>query len=218
MKYLLISILLATSVQAKQKVIIIDTGLNPDPILSKFVCGEGIIDFTGEGTNDYDGHGTNIAGIITNGLDPNKVCIIPVKFWPRDVNPRKTNKNYLEAMVYAYQHRAYDYLNLSLNGSMPVEFERVALQFITNRGILVAAAAGNSGINLDNNCAAYPACYLGLKNFYVIGSHLPFSNYGKVVTHKFSGNNVCYGSVCRSGTSQSTAQFMNEVLKSRGLK
>ncbi len=207
--------MISINVFAKTRIAIIDTGINNDPDLAKYLCEDGALDLTGDGSFDVNGHGTNIAGIITSGLNPKDYCIVPLKFWSNKEDAKVSNKAYLEAMRYVYLDKSVKYLNLSLNGTKPYKLEEAMLKFITDRGTTVVTSAGNQGLNLDLRCESFPACYSRLLNFFVVGTNADYSNYGSVVKYKHQGSNVCYKDICRTGTSQATAMFMNMLLKGR---
>ena len=87
---------------------------------------------------------------------------------------------------------------------------------IKNNVILVAAA-GNAGKDLDKACESYPACYF--KNTVVVGSgfnkKLPasYSNTGEVVDIWINGSHQSANGTSMSGTSQSTAIATGKLVR-----
>lgn len=143
-------------------------------------------------------HGTHVAGIIGAAENGDGVVGIAPEVQLMDLNvgaitpsgqPGITTTAVARAIRYAADNGA-DIINLSLGtppgsprqGSLPVE---QAIAHAESRGVLVVAAAGNDGTNLDL-APGWPASY-EFSNMITVGASTPtdsragFSNYGAVV-------------------------------------
>lgn len=229
MKKILISLLLLSSIatsaftspEMRRKIVIIDTGANPEVgNIKNALCAYGHRSFVDNRplVDDYHTeHGTNIAGIIADGLDTTKYCLIILKYIS------ESNGGKIENEVAAIQHATYQdpyIINLSLGGADENPLERRALQEALNKGIIISVAAGNEGLDLDKGCVTYPACYakdFNNKNYHVVGSTTAnirrYSNHGKIVNYLEDGTHKGFNAL--SGTSQSTAIHTNKL--ARGL-
>lgn len=141
--------------------------------------------------NDDNGHGTATAGIVwsqfaING-SANRLTIMPLKVL--DASGKGTLFNLIKAIDYATEKQA-DIINISVISpdatvySKPTPVQYV-IELAYKKGILVVAASGNGGGNIDvssNYC--YPACAANT-NLLVVGATVcntgiaSFSNYGK---------------------------------------
>lgn len=160
------------------KVAVIDTGYKEDvaPYLCKDVKSK---DFTGEGIYDTVNHG-NIVSKIILANSKGKACIVMLKVF--NSNQKLDYNKYNQALQYLANHRV-DIINISMDGIEPLDFEKKQLDFQVNRGVKVIASAGNSGMNLDNECLSFPACN---GNAIVVGTKVgknlaSYTNYGKIV-------------------------------------
>lgn len=135
-------------------------------------------------------HGTGVAGIIS-ATGNNGVGIAGVAWRSQIMSLRVLNEYGVgdsevvtRALQYAIDAGA-DIINLSLVGTDIDPIAMDLLQQAYEKGIIVVAAAGNVGINL-NNSPTYPVCYDGNGPATVIGvgaidldySRPSFSNYG----------------------------------------
>ncbi len=133
--------------------------------------------------DDSHGHGTAVAGVAVAarngigivGLAPN-VKVMPI----RACNPGCPISALVQAVAYARDNGA-DVVNLSLGGHGPF-FEPLGDEIAASSGILVTAAAGNTGSNTDSN-PFFPAGF-DLPNIISVASTddadqlSPFSSYG----------------------------------------
>ena len=107
--------------------------------------------------DDNHGHGTHIAGII-NEINPNAKLLI-IKYF----NPKASEEDNLDATIRAINTAVeanVDIINYSSGGEGYNLKEYEALKRAQDKGILVIAAAGNNGKNIDSgNDAYYPASY-----------------------------------------------------------
>jgi uncharacterized repeat protein (TIGR01451 family) len=133
---------------------------------------------------DDNGHGTHVAGIagaeMDNGLGiagvapASRLLIVKVldqygNGWYSDI---------AQGIVYAVENGA-SIVNLSLGGAAPSETLQAAVDYAHSRGVLVVAAAGNSG-----GPVLYPAAcedVLAVAATDVHDQHASFSNYGPEV-------------------------------------
>ncbi len=104
---------------------------------------------------DFDGHGTVVAGIIAArqnngagiaGINPHaKIMVL------KGVNNFGTTRaSYIaEAIVYAADNGAR-IINLSVGGPHTSRIEQAAIDYAHEKGVLVVAAAGNEGIELED--------------------------------------------------------------------
>jgi subtilisin family serine protease len=88
-----------------------------------------------------------------------------------------------QAIIWAVQNGA-NIVNLSLGGSQTSQTERSAIDYATEHGVLLVAAAGNSA--QQGNPTVYPAALLGASGLVVgastpIGTRAPFSSTGSYV-------------------------------------
>jgi len=125
---------------------------------------------------DSFGHGTLVAGVMAarthegahfDSLGVAGVCggdgrvnfgcrLIPIRVTPGRGNTA-SSIDVARAILYAAAHGARA-VNLSLAGSAPSRFERLALAEALAQGTVVVAAAGNRGFN-NGDAAMYPAAY-----------------------------------------------------------
>ncbi|MFR9755173.1 S8 family serine peptidase [Streptomyces sp. TR06-5] len=123
-------------------------------------------DFTGDGDAQRDrvGHGTGLAGLIAGhghgsggnsgvmGLAPD-AKILPVKYKKSDIE-YGSGASYADAVKYAVD-RGADVINLSQGTGRDVTEER-AIEYAVQHGVVVVAATGNIGDEIQNFPAAYP--------------------------------------------------------------
>lgn len=173
---------------------------------------------------DVHGHGTHVAGIIGAVSNPTKgisgvaqsVSIMAVKYYAEGNSGSVNLKNTIQALQYAIDNGA-QIINYSGGGPEFSQEEYTALKKAEAKGILVVAAAGNEGRNVDiKENYYYPSAY-GLSNILSVAAIdinnnlLSSSNWGtKKVDIAAPGENIYstlpknkYGYM--SGTSQATA-------------
>jgi thermitase len=166
------------------KVAVIDSGICADhPELSgKILGGHDFIE--GDDTpQDEMGHGCAVAGIIAAnwdgqgmaGVAPNARLLIY-----RVLNAQGSGRysNVASAIVRAVDDGA-QIINLSLGGVNPSQLLQDAVDYAISRGVLVIAAAGNSG----SSSVLYPAAYPNVVSVGALamdGTRALFSNTGKV--------------------------------------
>lgn len=162
---------------------------------------------------DDHGHGTHVSGIAA--AESNNEMGIAGIAWGARVMPLKvlsgsgfgSESDVASAMIWAADHGA-KVINLSLGGGMPSSVMEAAVNYAYDHGVIVAAAAGNSG----SLGVLYPAAY---SNALAVastdaGNNLSwFSSYGPEVDIAAPGSNIYstylgggYGTL--SGTSMAT--------------
>ncbi|KKR88244.1 MAG: Cna protein B-type-like protein [Candidatus Uhrbacteria bacterium GW2011_GWE2_41_1153] len=139
---------------------------------------------------DAVSHGTVISGLIA-AVGNNHEGLTGVVWDARIMAVRMLDKtgsgnsmDAREAINYAVENGA-DVINLSFSGSTDDPALRKAVMNAFNHGVVVVAALGNEGVNINNN-PVYPACYNDGDEDWVIGvaasdasdQHSLFSNYG----------------------------------------
>lgn len=135
---------------------------------------------------DFDGHGTIVAGIIAATQD-NGAGIAGINPHARIMvlkgvnNFGNTRASYLaEAIVYAADNGAR-VINLSVGGPHTSEMEQAAIAYAHEKGVLLVAASGNEGMELDDYGPG------GSDNLLTVGATFTddraagFSNYGDTV-------------------------------------
>ncbi len=179
--------------------------------------------FVTQTPKDSHGHGTHVSGII-KGIYPN-VKIVPIKYY----NPNATGEQNLENSIRALEFAVklgVDIINYSGGGPEADPANKAKeLQIMKEaekKGIIVVAAAGNNGSNIDVKENMYfPASYaspqgFNLKNIIAVGSYnqniklIESSNYGIKTVHVAApgykvNSAVVKSSAKMSGTSQATA-------------
>ncbi len=133
----------------------------------------------------YAGHGTMIAAIITR-IAPN-TRILPIRILNAD--GEGTIMNALKGLKMAINQGAR-IINMSFGTAVYSNILREALNEANDAGVLIVAAAGNSGKNL----LSYPAAYdsvLCVASIGTKGAKSSFSNYGPKVSVAAPGENIC---------------------------
>lgn len=135
---------------------------------------------------DFDGHGTIVAGIIAAtqdngvgiaGINPHaKIMVL------KAVNNFGTTRaSYLaEAIVYAADNGAR-VINLSMGGSPRSRMETAAIDYAHEKGVLIVAASGNEGVELDDYGPGGNDNVLTVGATFTDDRAAAFSNYGDKV-------------------------------------
>jgi subtilisin family serine protease len=140
-------------------VAVLDTGVNGSvPDLAGSVRPG--IDLTGTGLTDKNGHGTAVAGVIAahanNGVGGAGVCvctILPVKVMGDD--GKGDLATVAQGIVRATDLHAR-VIDMSLGGPVPLDALKQAIDYATSKGVVLVAAAGNSGLGKPFYPAGYP--------------------------------------------------------------
>ena len=144
-------------------VAVVDTGVDyshPD-LQGVFVPGFDLVNNDADPRDDQ-GHGTAVAGVIAartqNRVGQAGMCwkcsVMPVKVLDR--NGSGPTSTIAAGIVWAVNHGA-QVINLSLGGAGTTQVLQDAVSFAASKGVLVLAAAGNSGSTTKFYPAAYPS-------------------------------------------------------------
>ncbi|MBW4418582.1 MAG: S8 family serine peptidase [Myxacorys californica WJT36-NPBG1] len=179
-------------------VAVIDTGISQVPDLkeTKFVAG---YDFVGEqeDAKDDNGHGTHVAGTIAqstnNGIGVAGIAyeasLMPLKVL--SASGGGTVADIAEAIRFAADHNA-TVINMSLGGGGESSAMQEAIAYAHKKGVVVIAAAGNSGQNAANYPARYPHV-IGVAALGASGEKTPYSNFGAGVDISAPGGDTSNG-------------------------
>ncbi|MFN8534931.1 MAG: S8 family serine peptidase, partial [Dehalococcoidia bacterium] len=167
-------------------VAVVDTGvdLNHPDLTAKIVDGYDFVN-NDPTAQDDQGHGTHVAGIAA-GISNNGVGVAGVS-WGARIMPVKVldsggsgyTSDVAAGVTWAADHGA-KVINLSLGSSSPSVTLETAVNYATNRGALVVAAAGNGGNSVPN----YPGAYANVVAVAATDSNnarASFSTYGGFV-------------------------------------
>lgn len=196
-------------------VAIVDTGVNVQHVdlKSNIIKGYNIIDGTTD-VRDECGHGTHIAGIaaaVTNnatgiaGVSGNSK-ILPVKVLDEEGNGYSSD---IAAGIKWAADNGAKIINLSLGGSNYDNYLKEAVEYVTKKGCLVVAAAGNRG----SYRPTYPAAFEDVIAVTAVDSNnqlCNFSNFGRYIDIAAPGLDIYStskdgGYEYRSGTSMACA-------------
>lgn len=203
----------SANAESRKIVAVVDTGYNP--LYDKYLCKDyPIYDVTGKGIYDKHGHGTNILGLITKGINPSKQCLVVIKWFHSYETMNYSLKPIVEYLNILRKIKPA-FINLSMDGGGYLPYELSTYLYLTSIGTKIVVSAGNHNMNLGVSCKEFPACYTIPTNYYVVGSKevALYSNYGGPVRYKAKGTNQCSAGICMTGTSQSAANFMAELLR-----
>lgn len=136
--------------QTKIKVAVVDTGIDLKQIKFKFATINGFNLFNPDKSpQDDNGHGTQIASIIYF-LEP-RIKIIPIKIISKS---GVATKQELAKGIIAAVDRGAKIINISAGVASPDPELEQAVRYAEERGIVIIAAAGGSGVGIE-----YPAAY-----------------------------------------------------------
>ena len=161
---------------ANLKIAVLDTGIGNNRQFTNAIQSVNLIDLP-ENLSDMNGHGTAVASLIASqlGLAPDADLF---SFRIADDNGISDTFLIAQAITMAAE-QGVDLINVSLGshtGSLVLED---AVNFATERGLLIIASSGNDGINQ----VVYPAAYDGVASIGSVdarGTLLDFSNRGDV--------------------------------------
>ncbi|WP_013324323.1 S8 family peptidase [Gloeothece verrucosa] len=164
-------------------VAVIDTGVSrvPDLEETEFVEGYDFVNDKNDATDD-NGHGTHVAGTIAQSTNNNygvagiayKAKIMPLKVL--SAGGGGTVADIAEAIRFAADHGA-DVINMSLGGGGESELMEQAIDYAYSKGVVIIAAAGNSGDNASSYPARYPKV-ISVAALDAAGNKASYSNFG----------------------------------------
>ena len=141
---------------------------------------------------DDNGHGTHIASIITK-VAPN-AKIFPIKYYNKDASEKENLEATVEAIKFAI-NAGIKIINYSSGGSGKSNIEREVIELANQNDVLLIAAAGNFGENIDQEgFQYYPASYSN-ENIISVINHGP-----KYILHKTSNYGVNNADISAPGT------------------
>ena len=198
---------------ASVTIAILDTGVDLGhlDLANKIVSGH---DFVNNDViaQDDNGHGTHVAGIAAATSD-NRLGVAGVSWGGRlmpvkvlDANGTGTFADVAAGMIWATDQGA-QVINLSFGGGNSSQVLQDAVNYADSKGVVLVAAAGNSG----NSFVLYPARYpqvIAVAATDFSNLHAGFSNYGPEVDLSAPGESIYSTSIggygYLSGTSMST--------------
>lgn len=203
------------AIEYRNKIAVIDTGIEVNEKTKKYLCYGKHYDITGKGIEDWHGHGTNIAGIIAKQIDTNQFCLLIIKYYHFSGSAETEVKGLKIALKEKATH-----VNFSSGGDRTDFLEKQIIEKLLKHKIYFITASGNWNTKLEKgNCNYYPSCYnFQSQYFRVIGNGVSedkkhkFSNYGPVVTDWRDGKDVEGFGIIMSGSSQSAAIMTRELV------
>lgn len=215
MRFALLALLFDTSFASENriKIAVIDTGVSIEQEDMKYMCKDGVKNYTKTPNYDNNGHGSHIVHIIGSRIDSNKYCIVSYKVYDTSFFA-DANLKTLEDISRDITIR---FLNVSMNGPDLVKEEVVLFNEIANRDVKITVAAGNEKMEITKDkCLQYPSCYKFKldkpKNLYIVGANdTSYSNYGSAVDMYTQGTVLSIGGI-KKGTSQASAMAMASIV------
>ncbi|MGK7882256.1 MAG: S8 family serine peptidase [Crocosphaera sp.] len=164
-------------------VAVIDTGVSrvPDLQRTEFVEGYDFVNDKKDASDDH-GHGTHVAGTIAQSTN-NRYGVAGVAYQAK-IMPLKvlsatgsgTISDIAEAIRFAADNKA-DIINMSLGGGGASQMMEDAINYAHQKGVVIVAAAGNSGLS----SASYPSRYAKVISVSALNANNKkafYSNYG----------------------------------------
>jgi thermitase len=203
-----------TTGAAETVVAVLDTGVDPNhpDLQGAFVPGYDTVNEDADPSDDH-GHGTMVAGVVAaranNGIGVAGACwrcsVMPVKVISS--NGFGTAADIAEGIVWATAHGAR-VINMSFTLSAPDPAVGAAVEHARSQGVVLVAAAGNTGTADVSFPAAYPGV-VGVAGTTADDARYDWSTYGSWVKLAAPGCNMttspgaAYGDFC--GTSSAAA-------------
>jgi len=198
---------------------VLDTGVRttaPDLVGTRFLVGRNLLD-NSDDTRDDNGHGTHVCGTIAQttgngigcaGLAP-EATILPVKV----LNSNGQGSNYTIGAGIRYAvDKGARVINMSIGGGKSLTVLD-AIDYAYGKGVVICAAAGNSGSRGITWPAAYPRT-ISVGATTTTGLRASFSQYGpglclvapgsQILQQTFRRSKGTFGYYYLSGTSMAT--------------
>ncbi|HWJ97721.1 MAG TPA: S8 family serine peptidase [Acidimicrobiales bacterium] len=169
-------------------VAIIDTGIARDAPLGDMVDVDASSSVVPGGVDDEDGHGTEMAAVVHAAAPDARLVAV------KAVGDDGTTDQRLATAIGRARSAGADVILLSMAGAEPLPRTRAAIERAGRGDVLVVAAAGNDGLDLDDH-PAYPAAYdepnlIAVAAIDRDGQLLGTSNRGPTVTARGQGSGV----------------------------
>ncbi len=207
------------------KIAIIDTGydtsLLDEEATELNLCDTGHYDFNLDKAKlgSAGSHGTMVGSIIAENLQDVNYCAV---IYQVQTVIGITAESVTRAIKMATKEGIFA-INISLEGIMHAQRERMALYDLGQKGTAIFVAAGNRHANLDEVCNSYPSCY-HVPNLYVVGAadesmefRAAYSNYGSRVSSWYSGDFIMNGTKMQ-GTSFASPRALADYVYASSLR
>ncbi|MBO5454556.1 MAG: S8 family peptidase [Clostridia bacterium] len=197
------------------KVGIIDTGIDLNHVDLKNRIKKSV-SFIDDDVNDLNGHGTHVAGVVAAekngvgvvGVAPKCDLYIAKAFDERGVS---NDVSIIKSLEWMLENRV-NIINMSYSSNKIDEKEKALLEECSKNGIILSAAAGNSGGHGNQDTISYPARYENVIAVTAVdykGDITDFSSVGEKAQVAAAGKNIlsCYKNnsyAVLSGTSMAT--------------
>jgi thermitase len=190
-----------TEGDGKVVIAILDSGIQEDhpDLKANLVSGAKVFHETATDTKDNAGHGTHVAGIVgavgNNAKDIAGVCpkckLLNIKVLEGDspTSTRGDDINLADAIYYAIDQNV-NVMNLSISSDEYTPELEKAIAEAANKGIIVIAAAGNSGTNAKTYPAALDKYVIAVGAVDENGNKPQWSNYGSWVDVAAPGDKI----------------------------
>ena len=218
---------IANTNKGNTKLAVIDTGVTTIPETTGQILGGYNFVNNSNNVSDDNGHGTFISSVIaskvnnSNGIAGinDRVNILPIKVLDADGSGYLSNL--IQGIQYAIDQNA-SIINLSLASTTYDSTLNTIIEKAYQRGIIIVAAAGNSGNNITSPSIS-PLNNDGNKNWVIgvgaidnRGNRPSYSNYGLGVDVVAPGDNILgynnnNGLEYRSGTSMAAAMVTGVI-------
>jgi len=187
----------------RNKIVLVDTGINLTEQLSPYICKDGHFGVY-KPLQDENGHGSAIASLMSKYINRDKTCIISYR-WISGYEGNESDLNVVLHHLYKNYSKDIKIVNMSLGGPSRNNREKNVILNLISMGLKVVVAAGNENTDLDKTCNYFPACYeIKSHNFFVVTSkNTPLRNYGGPAIYKENGVYYYIGKTW-SGTSMAT--------------
>lgn len=163
------------------KIAVLDTGVTAHPAFKTDIQSINLVDLPADSASQ-NGHGTAVASVII-GNDPFTPGVAPgaemISVRIADDNGQSDSFLLAKGIVAAVDAGAR-LINISMGSFGDSALVRNAIQYATNGGAMIIAAAGNNGLER----VAYPAAnegVIGVGGVDAMGNHLAFSNAGETI-------------------------------------